>query len=187
MRSKARTVAEYLKELPVDRRAAIEAVRKVVRANVDGEIEEGMQYGAIGYYVPFRVFPQGYHCDPNEPLPYLGIASQKNFIAVYLFCSYMSGAGEEEWIRDAYAKAGRKLDMGKSCLRFKSLADLDLGILAEAIRRVPMRTFIARYVEMVGPGGWKKRPAAKKAAAKKAVSKKTVAKKTVAKKAAKKK
>lgn len=170
MRSKAKTVAEYLKELPADRRSAIEAVRKVVRANVDGDIEEGMQYGAIGYYLPHRVFPAGYHCDPTEPLPYIGIASQKQYMAIYLFCSYMSGSSEEEWIRRAYAKAGRPLDMGKACLRFKSLEALDLDILAEAIRRVPTKTFVERYVAAVGPRATKtaKKPATK--AAKKAVT-----------------
>ncbi len=165
MRSEAKTVAEYLKELPTDRRAPIEAVRKVVRAYVDGDIEEGMQYGAIGYYLPHRVFPAGYHCDPSEPLPYLGIASQKQYMAVYLFCSYMSGSSEEEWIRQAYAKARRPLDMGKACLRFKSLASLDLDILAEAIRRVPSKTFVERYVAALGPRATKpaKKPAKKTA------------------------
>lgn len=176
MQSKAKTVAEYLKQLPPDRRAAIETVRQVILANVDGDIEEGMQYGAIGYYVPHRIFANGYHCDPSQPLPYIGLASQKQCMALYLHCSYMGGDGES-FIRKAYAKAGRKLDMGKSCLRFKSLDALDLEVVAEVVRGEPTRKFIERYLSILGP-----RASASKVVKK--VVKKTV--KKVVKKTAKK-
>jgi hypothetical protein len=171
MRSTAKTVAEYLKELPADRRAAIEAVRQVVRANIDGNVEEGMQYGAISYYVPHRIFPAGYHCDPAQPLPYIGIASQKQYMALYLHGCYISGSSEEEWIRRAYAKAGRPLDMGKSCLRFKSLETLDLDIVAEAIRRVPSATYVERYLTALGPRASKSKPATAKTSGRTAVEK----------------
>jgi hypothetical protein len=163
VQSQAKTVLEYLASLPPDRRAALEEVRRVVLANIDAEIEEGMQYGHIGYYVPHRVFPEGYHCDPTQPLPYLALASQKQHMAAYLMFAYMGGASSEAWIREAYAKAGRRIDMGKSCLRFRSLKDIDLDILGEAIRRAPTRAYVERYVEMVGPGAWRRR-AAKRAA-----------------------
>jgi hypothetical protein len=88
MQSKATTVAAYLAEIPVDRRAALERVRDVIRKNVDKNIEEGMTYGMIGYYVPHRVFPAGYHCDPKQPLPYAGLASQKNHMSLYLMSVY---------------------------------------------------------------------------------------------------
>src|SRR4051812_24463966 len=91
MQSKATTVEQYLAELPADRRAAIQAVREVIRQNLDADYEEGMQYGMIGYYVPHRVFPAGYHCDPQQPLPFAGIASQKGYMAVYLMCVYGDG------------------------------------------------------------------------------------------------
>lgn len=94
MQSKATTVSAYLSSLPTDRRAAIETVRRVILANVDGDIEEGMQYGAIGYYVPHNIFAAGYHCDPSQPLPYIGLASQKRFMALYVYCSYMGDDGE---------------------------------------------------------------------------------------------
>src|SRR6188508_412382 len=111
MQSKAATVAEYLAELPPERRQAIEAVRKVIRQNLDPVYEEGMQYGMIGYLVPHRVFPAGYHCDPRQPLPFAGLASQKGYMSLYLMCVY--GMTEtEEWFREQWAKTGKKLDMG---------------------------------------------------------------------------
>jgi hypothetical protein len=76
MQSKAKTVSQYLKELPADRRQALEAVREVIKRNLDADVEEGMSYGMIGYYIPHRVYPPGYHCDPKQPLPYAGLASQ---------------------------------------------------------------------------------------------------------------
>ena len=104
MQSKAATVAQYLKELPADRRAAIEAVRAVILKNLDALYEEGMQYGMIGYYVPHSVYPPGYHCDPKQPLPFICLASQKNYMSVYLGCVY--GPEQEKPFREAWAKTG---------------------------------------------------------------------------------
>jgi hypothetical protein len=140
--SKAQTVAEYLAELPAERRAAITAVRAVILKNLDKDYEEGMQYGMIGYYVPHRVFPAGYHCDPKQPLPFAGLASQKNHMAVYLMCVYGDGK-HAEWFRKEWAKTGKKLDMGKSCIRFKKLDDLPLELIGKAIARVPAKKYIA--------------------------------------------
>jgi hypothetical protein len=189
MQSKATTVAQYLKELPADRRAAIEAVRKVILANVDGQIEEGMQYGMIGYYVPHHIFPNGYHCDPSQPLPYMGLASQKQNMAVYMMFAYLDPVNGEQWIRAEYARRGRKIDMGKSCLRFKSLADLDLEVLAAAIKRAPTARYVDMYFTAAGPGAWKSKgtAAAKKVAAKSPPVKKAAVKKGAVKKAATKK
>lgn len=144
MQSKALTVAEYLAGLPADRRAAIETVRKVVRANLDRDYEEGMQYGMIAYYVPHRVFPAGYHCDPKQPLMFAALAAQKNYMSIYLMCVY----GHEvtaEWFRSAWAKTGKKLDMGKSCVRFKKVEDLALDVIGEAIKRVPVKKYLEHY------------------------------------------
>ncbi len=144
MQSKAATVRQYLAELSPDRRTAIEAVRAVIRRNLDPRYEEGMQYGMIGYYVPHAVYPPGYHCDPKQPLPFTCLASQKNYMAIYLGCVY-GNSDHEKWFRSAWAKSGKKLDMGKACIRFKKLADLPLEIIGESIRRVPARKFIAFY------------------------------------------
>ena len=141
MQSKAATVAQYLAELPADRRCALQTVRQVILDNLDADYEEGMQYGMVGYYVPHRVYPAGYHCDPKQPLPFAGLASQKNHLSLYLMCAY----GEEElatWFRQAWAKTGKKLDMGKACVRFKKVEDLALDVIGEAIRRVPAKKYI---------------------------------------------
>ena len=141
MQSKATTVEQYLSELPEDRRKALEVVRQVILKNLDKDYEEGMQYGMIGYYVPHRAYPAGYHCDPKQPLPFANLASQKNHMALYLMCVY----GESDlsrWFRQAWAKTGKKLDMGKACVRFKKAEDLALDVIAEAIKRVPAKTYI---------------------------------------------
>lgn len=143
MQSKAKTVDQYLAELPEDRRAAIAAVRKVILKNLDKDFEEGMQYGMIGYYVPHSVYPPGYHCDPRQPLPYACLASQKNYMSLYLMSVY-GGGDHAKWFQQAWAKTGKKLDMGKSCIRFKKLDDLSLEVIAEALRRVTAKKYIER-------------------------------------------
>ncbi len=148
MLSKARTVDEYLAELPADRRAAIQAVRAVILKNLDRGYAEGMQYGMIGYHVPHRVYPPGYHCDPRQPLPFAALASQKNYMSVYLMCTYGSPQ-HAAWFRQAWAKTGKKLDMGKSCIRFKKLDDLALDVLGQAIARIPAKEYIAQIEAVV--------------------------------------
>lgn len=144
MQSKAQSVADYLAALPEDRRSAIEAVRKVIRENLDRGYAEGMQYGMIGYSVPHKLYPPGYHCDPRQPLPFAGLASQKNHMAVYLNCLY-GNSRLEEWFRKEWARTGKKLDMGKCCIRFRKLEDLPLELLGKAVARVPVADFIAFY------------------------------------------
>ncbi len=146
--SKATTVKAYLASLPADRRGAIESVRKVILANLDKEYEEGMQYGMIGYYVPHSVFPAGYHCDPKQPLPFAGLASQKNYMSIYLMCTYGS-TEHAAWFKEAWARTGKRLDMGKSCIRFKKLDDVALDVIGEAIARVPARAYIAHYESLM--------------------------------------
>lgn len=144
MQSKASSVKEYLAGLSAERRTALEALRTVIRANLDPLFEEGMQYGMIGYYVPHSVYPAGYHCDPKQPLPFAGLASQKNHIGVYLMSLCMDD-DEGGWFRTAWEKTGRKLDMGKSCIRFRSLKDVPLDLIGEAVRRTSARGFIKFY------------------------------------------
>ena len=157
MQSKAKTVNEYLAELPDDRREALQAIRAVVLKNLPRGYEEGMQYGMIGYFVPHSVYPAGYHCDPRQPLPFAGLASQKNHMAIYLMCIY-GDPGHEAWFREEWAKTGKKLDMGKSCVRFKRIDDLPLKVIGEVIRRVPARKFIERYESILESAG---KPASK--------------------------
>jgi hypothetical protein len=144
MQSKAATVEEYLAELPPDRRAAIQIVREVIKQNLDKDYEEGMQYGGIGYYVPHRIFPSGYHCDPKQPLPFAGLGWQKNHMSLGIMAHY-GGGKEREWFLAAWAKTGKKLDMGAVCIRFKKIDDLPLEVIGEAIRRIPAKAYIAHY------------------------------------------
>lgn len=144
MQSKAASVEEYLASLPEDRRAAVEAVRAVVRKNLDPKIEEGMSYGMIGWYVPHSVYPAGYHCDPKQPLPFGGLASQKAHMSLYLMALYLPG-DLADWFRQEWAKSGKKLDMGKSCIRFKKVEDLALDVIGKAVKRVTAKKYIAVY------------------------------------------
>ena len=148
MTSKATTVEQYLSELPDDRRKALETVRQVILKNLDKDYEEGIQYGMIGYYVPHRVYPAGYHCDPKQPLPFAALASQKNYMSLYLMSVYCGCVGDNQgnrhaqWFREAWSKTGKKLDMGKACIRFKKVEDLPLDLIGEAIKRVPASMYI---------------------------------------------
>ena len=148
MTSKAKTVAEYLEALPEDRRGAISALREVVLANLPKGYEECMSYGMIGYVVPHRLYPAGYHCDPKLPLPFANLASQKNHMALYLMTVYGDPA-TEKWFRNAWQAAGKKLDMGKCCVRFKRLADVPLEVVGQAIARVPVANYIARIEKVL--------------------------------------
>ncbi len=148
MQSKATTVEDYLRALPAGRRAAISAVRDVILKNLDPAYQEGMQYGMIGYFVPHSVYPKGYHADPRQPLPFAALGSQKNYMSLYLMCIY--GGGDDaspasrhaRWFREEWAKTGKKLDMGKSCIRFKKADDLPLELIGEAVKRVTAASYI---------------------------------------------
>ncbi len=171
MQSKAKTVRAYLNALPPDRRASVEAVRNVVLANLDPRIEEGMQYGMIGWYIPHRIFPGGYHADPRQPLPYACLASQKNGLSLYLMNIYADGTDDALWFRREWAKSGKKLDMGKSCIRFKRAEDLALDVIAQTFKRTSVERHLASYA------AWDPRNhrAAKKSTARKAPAKKKAA------------
>ena len=144
MQSKATTVAAYLKELPDDRRAAISKLRQVIRKHLPKGIEEQMSYGMIGYVVPHRLYPAGYHVDPKQPVPFAGLASQKNYMSLYVMTAYQN-SDAERWLRDRFKTCGKKLDMGKCCIRFKRLEDLPLDVIGELIARVPLADYLMAY------------------------------------------
>lgn len=139
--SKAATVKEYLDSLPEDRRKAISAVRRVIKKNLPRGFEEGMQFGMIGYYIPLSRYPDTYNGHPIGPA---GLASQKQYMSLYLMTVY-GDPKMRKWFEGAFKEAGKKLDMGKSCVRFKKLEDLPLDVIGEAIARVDVDTFIAQY------------------------------------------
>jgi hypothetical protein len=139
MKSKASTLEEYLDQLPEDRRTAIQAVRKVILKNLPKGYEEVLQYGMLGYVVPLKVFPAGYLNRKTEPLPYICLASQKNYMSIYMMSVY--GDAEAKF-REEYAATGKRLDMGKCCVRFRKLDDLPLDVIGRAVARYPVKKWI---------------------------------------------
>jgi hypothetical protein len=138
--SKAETVEQYLQELPEDRRAVVSAVRDVVARNLPAGYREMMSFGMIVWGIPLADYPDTYN---GQPLGYAALAAQKNYYALYVM-TYMDPA-QDQWLRDEFKKAGKKLDMGKSCLRFKKLDDLPLEMIGRLIASTPPREYIALY------------------------------------------
>jgi hypothetical protein len=139
--SAAATVKEYLDSLSPERRADIQKVRRIIRKNLPPGFKEGMQYGYIGYYVPFSRLADTYN---GEPLSVACLASQKNHMAVYLMSVYGSPK-LRRWFEQEYRKSGKKLDMGKSCVRFRSVDDLPLELIGKAIASVSVDDYVAVY------------------------------------------
>ena len=145
--TKAKTVNEYLAGLPADRQAALNKVREVILANLPKGYEERIQYGMISYVVPHSLYPAGYHCDPEQALTLASLGSQKNHMALHLMSVY--GHRETlEWFQKAYRASGKKLDMGKACVRFRKVEDLPLDVIGQVIARVPVEKYI-QSVEVV--------------------------------------
>jgi uncharacterized protein YdhG (YjbR/CyaY superfamily) len=144
MQSKVTSIAEYLAELPDDRRKALKKIRAEIRKSLPKGYKEGMQYGMIGYFVPHSIYPDGYHCDRRQPVPFASLASQKNHMALYLFCIY-TDESLKDWFVKGWKKTGCKIDMGKGCVRFKSIDDVPLELVGKVISRVPVNKFLASY------------------------------------------
>lgn len=177
MPEKSTTVDHYLATLPDDRRAAVEAIRKVILKNLPKGFQEGISYGMIGYSVPHSLYPAGYHCDPKLPLPFACLASQKDYMSLYLFGIYSDPEAAAQF-QEAWTATGRRLDMGKSCIRFRKLEDVPLDVLGRTIKQMTVKKFIAKYEEALSS-----RPAAKSRASK-TTTKKAGRKKSASKKAA---
>ena len=154
MQSRAMSVADYIAELPADRQQAIKHLRTLFRKHVPNGYVEMISFGHIAWCVPLKVYPDTYN---GEPLMYAAIASQKNHMAVYLMCTYRDASHLKQLVA-GFKAAGKKLDMGKSCVRFKKLEDLALEPITKVLAAVPMKDYIAMDVAVHG----------KKAAAKKA-------------------
>jgi uncharacterized protein YdhG (YjbR/CyaY superfamily) len=143
MTSKATTVEEYLKEIPEDRLEAMNKIRSAINKNLPKGFEEIMNYGMIGYVVPHSLYPAGYHCDPKLPLPFAGLASQKNSINFYHMGIY-ANQSLLEWFQEEYSKQCKsKLDMGKSCIRFKKLDDIPYKLIADLMKKISVKEWIA--------------------------------------------
>ena len=145
MQSKATTPDAYVAELAADRQKAITELRKVIKKNIPKGFKEVMGYGMIGYVVPHSLYPPGYHCNPKDPLPFMNIASQKNFVAVYHMGIYGSPK-LLKWFTDEYAKTeSGKLDMGKGCIRFKKPENIPYQLIGELASKIKAEEWIALY------------------------------------------
>ena len=136
------SVKEYVEGLPEDRQVVIKKLQSLIKKNIPKGFEEQLSYGMIGYVVPHKIYPEGYHCDPKLPLPFLALASQKNFIALYHMGVY---AKPElyDWFVAEYPKS--KLDMGKSCIRFKKMEDIPYDLIAELVTKMTVQDWISFY------------------------------------------
>jgi uncharacterized protein YdhG (YjbR/CyaY superfamily) len=144
MTSSATTIDEYIASLPEDRAPVISMLHEIISANLPEGFEACMSYGMIGYVVPHSLYPAGYHCTPKLPLPFINLASQKNYISLYHMGLY---ADEKllDWFTHEYAKTRYKIDMGKGCIRFKNLSEIPYALMTELAKKVPVEKYIARY------------------------------------------
>ena len=145
MQYKADTPDQYIEQIPQERQAVMQQLRDVIKTNLPDGFEETMSYGMIGYVVPHSLYPDGYHCDTNLPLPFMNIASQKNFIAVYHSGIY-ADPNLMQWFVDEYPKYVKtKLDMGKSCIRFKKPDQIPLQLIGELATKMTPKQWINMY------------------------------------------
>ena len=145
MQYQANTVQEYIDQIPEERKAPIRKLKQIVSDNLPKGFEEGILYKMIGFYVPHSIYPEGYHCNPKDPLPFINIASQKNFIALYHSGMY---AKKElyDWFVSEYPKHSKyKLDMGKSCVRFKKIDDIPYDLISELCKKMSVEEWITIY------------------------------------------
>ena len=145
MRIEARTPDEYIEHVPTERRAMFSRLRAAITDNLPEGFEETMSYGMIGYVVPHGVYPAGYHCDPTLPLPYMSIASQKQFIGFYHMGIYAEPELLDWFVQEYNASNSRKLDMGKSCIRFKKWEEIPLELIATLVRKRTPQDWIEVY------------------------------------------
>ena len=163
------SVSDYLAALPADRRAPMSAVRKTINDNLPDGYEEGIQFGMIGWYVPLSRYPAGYGENNKVPLPLVALTSQKSGMVLH-FLSFYGHPTLSTWFTAEYKKSGKKLDMGKGCVRFNKLEDLPLDVIGRTIARVPVEEHIANY-RAARAVLKKPQPGAKKAADKRAAKK----------------
>ena len=149
MQSKATTPDQYIAELPEDRKEVMQKLRETVKKNLPKGFEETMQYGMLGYVVPHSIYPDGYHCNPKDALPFMALASQKNHIGFYHMGIY-SDPDLMKWFTEEYPKhASNKLDMGKSCIRFKNPKNIPFELLGELTTKISVDEWVAKYESVI--------------------------------------
>lgn len=149
MQSAAKTLKDYISEIPEERKEAFQKIRDVIQLNLDEQFVECMNYGMIGYVIPHEIYPNGYHCDPKLPLPFMNLASQKNFIALYHMGLY-ANSKMLEWFQTEFPKHSKyKLDMGKSCIRFKKMDGIPYDLIGELCKKMNAAQWIETYEKML--------------------------------------
>ena len=151
MQYKANSPEDYIKQLPEERQPVIQKLRETILTNLPKGFEEVISYGMIGYVVPHSIYPKGYHCKPNQALPFINIAAQKNFIAVYHMGIY-ANPDLLQWFVDEFPKhTSAKLDMGKSCIRFKKYDAIPYELIAQLCRKITVSQWIEIYSQNIKP------------------------------------
>jgi len=141
----ANTPEEYVAQIPEERKPIISKLRKIIKDNLPKGFEEGLNYKMLGYYVPHSIYPEGYHCDPKLPLPFMNLASQKNSINLYHSGVYAKKELYDWFVAEYPKRSKRKLDMGKSCIRFKKTDDIPYDLIAELCRKLTVNEWINIY------------------------------------------
>lgn len=149
MTSTASTPEEYIAEVPQERREALEKLRKTIITNLPQGFQEGMQYGMIGYFIPHDVYPAGYHCDTKQPLPFMSFASQKNSINFYHMGIYVQKELLDWFVAEFPKYSIKKLDMGKSCIRFKKIEDIPFDLIGELVTKITAQQWIEIYESVI--------------------------------------
>lgn len=145
MKIEANSPDAYIAQLPEERKEVINKMRKVVLENLPKGFHEEMSYGMIGYVVPHSIYPDGYHCDPKLPLPFMSMASQKNFVAFYHMGIYAKPELQDWFVKEYPKHAKYKLDMGKSCIRFKRMDDIPFDLIGELVKKMTQEEWVEIY------------------------------------------
>jgi uncharacterized protein YdhG (YjbR/CyaY superfamily) len=148
MTSNAKTIDEYVAQVPPERLEAFEQLLQVVRGNIDPGFEERISYGMIGWVVPHSIWPAGYHVNPKDPVPFVNLANQKHYFALYHMAIYANPT-LLAWFQDAYTETGYKLDMGKGCIRFKNMKQIPYELMGQLIARVSVQDYLTAYSQRV--------------------------------------
>ncbi|MCI2229435.1 DUF1801 domain-containing protein [Polaribacter sp. MSW13] len=145
MPEKVNSIKEYIAQAPKERQFFLKKLQKTIKNSLPKDFEEGIKYGMIGYYVPHSIYPKGYHCNPSEALPFMSFASQKNTINLYSSAIYAIPEINNWFINEYTKHSTRKLDMGKSCIRFKKLEDIPFDLIAELCKKITVKEWISIY------------------------------------------
>lgn len=149
-------VSEYLQALEPARAEMLVALRDEICKHIDPRFGEGIQYGIPSWFVPHAIYPQGYHCAPKEPVPFISLASQKNHVGLYLFCIYCDPDEHRRFVEE-WKESGMRLDMGKACIRIRRIEEIPFGVIGRAIKRISIEKFLTAYEAGMPASARKKR------------------------------